>query len=83
VYRALDQFGQVIDVSSPTSRRDRSPPFFGQAIGATKVTPVEVVTDQAATYPILLEIVLEEVVQPPGIAQSSTQTIMARRITAG
>jgi transposase-like protein len=29
--------------------------FFEQAIGTTKVAPVEVVTDRAATYPIVLE----------------------------
>ena len=28
---------------------------FARAIGTTNVTPVEVVTDQAATYPIVLE----------------------------
>jgi len=56
VYRAIDQFGQVIDVFV-SSRRDASAArrFFDQAIGATKVTPAEVVTDQAATYPMVLE----------------------------
>ena len=29
--------------------------FFEQAIGTTKVIPVEVVTDLAATYPLVLE----------------------------
>jgi transposase, IS6 family len=29
--------------------------FFERAIGTTKVTPAEVVTDQAATYPMVLE----------------------------
>jgi IS6 family transposase len=29
--------------------------FFERAIGTTKVTPVEVVTDRAATYPVVLE----------------------------
>jgi transposase-like protein len=56
VYRAIDQFGQVIDVLvSP--RRDVAAArcFFARAIGSTKVTPVEVVTGQAATYPIVLE----------------------------
>jgi IS6 family transposase len=32
--------------------------FFQQAIGATKVTRVEVVTDKAAAYPIVLNEVL-------------------------
>jgi transposase-like protein len=52
VYRAIDQFGQVIDVVV-SARRDTMAAhrFFQRAIGATKVAPVEVVTDRAATYP--------------------------------
>jgi transposase-like protein len=59
VYRAIDQFGQVIDVLV-SSRRDATAAcqFFQQAIGATEVTPVEVVTDKAAAYPIVLDEVL-------------------------
>jgi transposase-like protein len=56
VYRAIDQFGQVIDVFvSP--RRDvwAARRFLQQAIGATKVTPAEVTTDQAPVYPGVLE----------------------------
>jgi IS6 family transposase len=56
VYRAIDQFGQVIDVYvSP--RRDASAArrFFERAIGTTKVMPSEVVTDRAATYLLVLE----------------------------
>jgi transposase, IS6 family len=56
VYRAIDQFGQVIDVFVSV-RRDATAArrFFEGAIRATKVMPVEVVTDWAATYPVLLE----------------------------
>jgi transposase-like protein len=56
VYRAIDQFGQVIDVFV-TPRRDAKAAhrFFQRAIATTKVRPVEVVTDRAATYPIVLE----------------------------
>jgi transposase-like protein len=56
VYRAIDQFGQVIDVFV-SSRRDlrAARRFFEQAIGATKRTPVEVVTDQAPMYPAVLD----------------------------
>jgi transposase, IS6 family len=45
VSRAVDQFGQVIAVVV-SSRRDAiaARRFFQQAIGQTKVTPVEVVT---------------------------------------
>jgi transposase-like protein len=62
VYRAIDQFGQVIDVFV-SSRRDATAArrFFQQAIGATKVTPLEVVTDKAAAYPIVLDEVLPAV----------------------
>jgi transposase-like protein len=56
VYRAIDQFGQVIDVFVSTHRDAKAARrFFEQAIGTTKVTPVEVVTDRAATYPMVLE----------------------------
>jgi len=56
VYRAIDQSGQVIDVVV-SWRRDAKAArrFFDRAIGTTKMTPVEVVTDQAATYPIVLD----------------------------
>jgi transposase-like protein len=56
VYRAIDQFGQVIDVFL-SARRDTMAAhrFFRRAIGTTKVAPVEVVTDRAATYPMVLE----------------------------
>ena len=54
VYRAIDQFGQIIDVFV-SSRRDATAArrFFQQAIGTTRMTPVEVVTDRAATPPRL------------------------------
>jgi transposase-like protein len=56
IYRAIDQFGQVIDVFFSV-RRDTTAArrFFEGAIGATKVMPVEVVTDRAPTYPAVLE----------------------------
>ena len=56
VYRAIDQFGQVIDVFV-CRRRDANAArwFLERAIGTTKIRPVEVVTDQAPTYPIVLE----------------------------
>jgi transposase-like protein len=58
VYRAIDQFGQVVDVFV-SRRRDTTAAcrFFKQAIGTTKVTPVEVVTDHAPVYPAVLEAV--------------------------
>jgi len=56
VSRAIDQFGQVIDVfvSSPrdatAARR-----FYQQAIATAATIPVEVVTDRAAAYPAVLD----------------------------
>jgi transposase-like protein len=56
VYRAVDQFGQVVDVFV-SRQRDATAAhrFFQRAIGATKVSPVEVTTDQAPVYPAVLE----------------------------
>jgi transposase-like protein len=44
VYRAIDQFGQVIDVLV-SRQRDATAAhrFFQRAMGATKVNPVEVI----------------------------------------
>jgi transposase-like protein len=56
VYRAVDQFGQVIDVFV-SARRDATAArrFLERAIGSTKVRPAEVTTDQAPVYPTLME----------------------------
>jgi transposase, IS6 family len=56
VYRAIDQFGQVIDVLvSP--RRDAAAArwFFKRRSARRRSPPVEVITDQRGTYPIVLE----------------------------
>ncbi len=49
-------YRQVIGVFV-SARRDTMAAhrFFQRAIGTTKVAPVEVVTDRAATYPMVLE----------------------------
>ena len=56
LYRAVDQFGQVIDVYV-SGRRDAEAArrFFDRMIRTTKVRPVEVVTDKAAVYPRVLD----------------------------
>jgi IS6 family transposase len=56
VYRAVDEFGQVIDVYV-ARRRDAAAArrFFDRAIATTRTRPVEVITDRAATYPIVLD----------------------------
>jgi transposase-like protein len=56
VYRAIDQFGQVIDVFvSPSRDANAAQRFFERAIGTTAIVPGEVVTDQAAAYPAVLD----------------------------
>jgi transposase-like protein len=56
VYRAIDQFGQVIDVFvSPRRDGTAARRFFERAIGTTKIMPSEVVTDLAPTYSVVLE----------------------------
>jgi len=52
VYRAIDQFGQVIDVFVASRRNTKAAHrFFEQAIGTTKIALAEVTTDQAPVYP--------------------------------
>jgi transposase-like protein len=56
VYRAIDQAGQVIDVVVSQQWDGRAARrFFERAIGTTKVVAVEIVTDRAPTYPVVLE----------------------------
>jgi transposase, IS6 family len=59
VYRAVDQFGQVIDVFV-SARRDATAArrFFQQAMSVTKVTPAEITTDQAPVCPVVLKALL-------------------------
>ena len=56
VYRAVDQFGQFIDVTV-SEKRDLAAArrFFTRALNTTTLTPVEVITDKAAVYPGVVE----------------------------
>jgi transposase-like protein len=56
LYRAVDQFGQVIDVYA-SARRDSEAArrFFQRAKDITGVTPAEIITDRAPTYPRVLD----------------------------
>jgi transposase-like protein len=56
VYRAVDQYGQVIDVLV-SARRDAQAArrFFRRALATLMVTPTEVVTAAAAVYPAVLD----------------------------
>jgi transposase-like protein len=56
VYRAIDQFGQVIDVFvSPPRDVQAARRFFKRALGTTKIMPTEVATDRAPVYPAVRE----------------------------
>jgi transposase-like protein len=56
VDRAIDQFGQVIDVVVSRCRdANAARRCFELALGTVTVLPVEVITDQAATDPVVLE----------------------------
>jgi IS6 family transposase len=56
VYRAIDQFGQVIDVFvSPRRDAVAARRFFERAIGTTRVTLIEVTTDRTAAHPAVLD----------------------------
>jgi IS6 family transposase len=79
VYRAIDQYGQVIDVLvSPRRDAATARRFFRRALTVLKVMPVEVVTDAAPTT------------QPSsascsrrrGITSNDMPTIRSRPITA-
>jgi transposase-like protein len=56
VYRAVDQYGQVIDVLVSAHRdAEAARRFFRRALSALKVVPTEVVTDAAPVYPAVLD----------------------------
>jgi transposase-like protein len=56
LYRAVDQFGQVIDVYASARRNtEAARRFFRRARTATGVVPVEVITDRAPTYPRVVD----------------------------
>jgi transposase-like protein len=56
VYRAVDEFRQVIDVFV-FPRRDviAARRFFQPALAAASARPIEIVTDKAVIYPIVLD----------------------------
>jgi transposase, IS6 family len=56
LFRAIDQFGQVIDVFlSPRRDAGAARRFLGRAIGRTRISPVEVTTDRYRVYPRALD----------------------------
>src|SRR6266540_2037649 len=56
LFRAIDQFGQVIDVFlSPRRDAGAARRFFGRAMRRTRISPVEVTTDRYRVYLIVLD----------------------------
>jgi len=56
LFRAIDQFGQVIDVFlSPRRDARAAGHFFERAIGQARVSPTEVTTDRYGVYPRLID----------------------------
>ncbi len=52
LFRAIDQFGQVIDVFlSPRRNREAARRFFARAMCRARVSPVEITTDRYRVYP--------------------------------
>jgi transposase-like protein len=78
VYRAIDQFGQVIDVLV-SQKRDMAATrrFFTRALEHGP-SPTEVITDKAAVYPP----VLDEIAPEPGATPSPTPTTGSNLSTA-
>ena len=78
LYRAIDQFGQVIDVLV-SEKRDLAAThrFFIQALDHSP-RPAEVSTDRASTYPR----VLDELRPPPAASRSSMRTMQVKPTTA-
>jgi IS6 family transposase len=56
LFRAIDQFGQVIDVLlSPRRNTEAARRFFAQVISRTRISPTEVTTDRYGVYPRVLD----------------------------
>jgi transposase-like protein len=56
LFRAIDEFGQVVDVFLSLRRDTKAARrFFAQAIGRTRISPIEVTTDRYRVYPRVLD----------------------------
>lgn len=72
-YRAIDEYGQVVDVyPSPTRDAEAAERFFRCAFEETGASPTRVTTDKAACYPPALERVL------PGVEHSVGKLVQQR-----
>jgi transposase-like protein len=55
LFRAIDQFGQAIDVYLSSRRnKEAARSFFARAIDRTRISPAEVTTDRYRVYPCVL-----------------------------
>jgi IS6 family transposase len=80
LYRATDQFGQVVDVLLSTKRHaGAARRFFTRAIAETRTEPAEVATDRVPAYLG----VSTNCSPPPSTTWSSTPTTSSRPTTAG
>jgi IS6 family transposase len=78
LFRAIDQFGQDIDVFlSPRRNTEAARRFLVQAIRRTRGSPTEVTTDRYRAYPR----VLDELLPAAFHDTRSTQTIRSRPTT--
>lgn len=73
LYRAIDEYGQIVDVFLSDRRNtEAAHTFFQQAIAVTGVTPTQVTTDKAKSYPKALRNVL------PAVEHRSSQYLNNR-----
>ncbi len=62
VYRAIDEHGQIVDVYLSERRNtEAARTFFTHAITASDITPTQVTTDKAKSYPKALQAVVSAV----------------------
>src|SRR5437879_2941436 len=79
LFRAIDQFGQVIDVLLSRRRNtEAARRFFTQALEQTRISPVEVTTDRYRLYPASSMSWSHR----PSIAPRPTRTTPSRPTTA-
>jgi transposase-like protein len=73
LFRAIDQFGQVIDVLlSPRRDTAAAHRLFDRAIGRTRISPVEVIIDRYRVYPRVLDELLPAWEEPATGGRSRT-----------
>jgi len=83
LFRAIDQFGQVIDAFlSPRRDAKAACLFFDRAIDRTRVSPVEVTTDRYRVYPRVLDELLPAAFHDTGVHANNPLETDHGRLTA-